>query len=432
MTFPFTLHHFSLLYANLLASPIVLASGEVWVRADARPPGGLQLPSPRPANILPTMLTEAAVDWTWLCSGREIFPAMLAAIDAAQHSVCLEIYIFASGHPGESIREALVRARQRGAAVQVLIDAFGSMGLAAAFWKPLRAAGAEVRFFNPLWLGRLGIRNHRKLLVCDGRVAFVGGFNVAPEYDGDGVAHGWFDVGLKVGGPLPAQLAASFREMFERADFQHKRFVRLRKSLSRKLLLTPNEVLLLSGPGRGPNPLTRALRADLARASSVQIMVAYFLPTWRIRRALARIARDGGNVELILPGKSDVLISQLAGQSLYRRLLRAGVRIYEYQPQVLHAKLMIIDDFVYAGSANLDPRSLNINYELMIRFNQRAMADEARKLFAERLPYCRQIRLEEWRKSRTVWRRLKQRWAYWLLVRIDPYLARRQWRALPD
>jgi cardiolipin synthase A/B len=378
------------------------------------------------------MLPEPATDWTWLCAGREIFPAVLAAIDAAQHSVSLETYIYAAGYPGLAVRDALVRARQRGVRVQVLVDALGSMGLASSFWKPLRAAGGEVRYFNPLSLNRLGIRDHRKLLVCDDQTAFIGGFNIAPEYDGDGVTRGWFDLGLKVGGLLPAQLAAAFSDMFERADFQHKRFVRLRKPISRKLLLTQHEQLLLSGPGRGRSPLKRALRSDLTHARTVQIIVAYFLPTRQIRRALMRIARQGGQVELILAGKSDVLISHLAGQSLYRRLLRAGIKIYEFQPQVLHAKLIIVDDFVYAGSANLDPRSLSINYELMVRFDQRAMAQEARALFARTLLHCRPITLDAWRQSRTLWRRLKQRWAYWLLVRLDPYLARWQWRTLPD
>ncbi len=197
-------------------------------------------------------------------------------------------------------------------------------------------------------------------------------------------------------------------------------------------MLTPNEQLLLSGPGRGRNPFKRALRRDLARANHVQIIAAYFLPSWRIRRDLGRVVRGGGEVELILAGKSDVLVSQLAGQSLYRRFLKAGVRIHEYQPQVLHTKLIIADDIVYVGSANLDPRSLDINYELMIRFDRKAMADQARAIFAQSLTHCRQITREEWRQSRTIWRRLKQRWAYWLLVRIDPYVARRQWRTLPD
>jgi cardiolipin synthase len=379
------------------------------------------------------MLAEpAAAEWTWLCSGREIFPAMLAAIEAAQESVCLEMYTYVADALGHRFREALVRARQRGARVRVLVDAAGSLGLAAAFWRPLRAAGGEVRQFNPLTLDRWGIRNHRKVLVCDARVAFVGGFNIASAYDGDGVTRGWFDLGLRTTGPLAAELAAAFDDMFERADFQHKRFIRLRKSTARKVVLTPNEQLLLSGPGRGRSPIKRALRADLGRATNVQIIVAYFLPTWRIRRDLVRIARRGGTVQLILAGKSDVLISQLAGQSLYRRLLKAGVQIYEYQPQILHAKLIIANDVVYAGSANLDQRSLHINYEVMVRFDQKALADEARAVFGESLKHCRPVTEEEWRKSRTIWRRLKQRWAYWLLVRIDPYLARRQWQTLPD
>jgi cardiolipin synthase A/B len=378
------------------------------------------------------MLTEVAAEWKWLRAGREIFPPMLAAINAARESICLEAYIFAGGYPGQPIRDALVQAQERGVRVRVLVDAFGSMTLPSAFWDPLRAAGGEVRHFNPLFLNRLGIRNHRKLIVCDSQVAFIGGFNIAPEYDGDGVTQGWYDVGLQIGGPLPPQLAASFDDMFARADFQHKRFARWRRTGAKQTVHTPHDQLLLGGPGRGRSPLKRALQRDLARAQSVQIMVAYFLPTWRLRRQLEAIARRRGQVELILPGKSDVLVSQLASQSLYRRLLQAGVQLYEYQPQILHAKLMIVDEAVYAGSANLDPRSLSINYELMVRFGRRSMAEEARALFADTLRHCRAISREEWRKSRSLWRRLKQRWAYLLVVRIDPYLARRQWQALPD
>lgn len=379
------------------------------------------------------MLAEPVTgDWTWLSSGGEVFPAMLAAIDAAQESVCLETYIYAADAVGQRFLDALVRSRQRGVRVKVLIDAVGSIGLSGSFWKPLRAAGGEVGLFNPLALYRFGMRNHRKLLVCDERVAFIGGFNIASEYDGDGVTSGWCDLGLKVGGRLPAQLAATFEEMYVRAEFQHKRFIRLRRSTARKRVLISHEQILLSGPGRGRSPLKRELHRDLARATNVQIMAAYFLPTWLLRRDLTRIVRRGGTVQLILPGKSDVLISLLAGRSLYRRFLRAGVQIHEYQPQVLHAKLIIVDDVVYVGSGNLDPRSLDINYELMIRFDHEEMAAEARVIFAGSLAHCRQITQDEWRKSRTIWRRLKQRWAYWLLVRIDPYLARRQWKELPD
>jgi cardiolipin synthase len=373
-----------------------------------------------------------AADPTWYCSGREIFPAMLAAVDSARASICLETYTYAGDSIGERFRAALVRARLRNVRVRVLVDALGSIGLPTAFWQPLRAAEGEIRQFNPLAVERLGLRDHRKLLVCDDRTAFIGGFNIASEYDGDGVTSGWFDLGLRVSGPLAAQLAATFEPMYARADFRHKRLLRLRKSVAQTLVVTSREQLLLSGPGRVRNPFKRALRSDLGRATSVQIMAAYFLPTWRLRRDLARVARRGGTVQLILPGKSDVRVAQLAGRSLYGRLLKAGVQIHEYQPQVLHAKLIIADNVVYVGSANLDPRSLDLNYELMVRFDRPEMAAEARAIFAERLKHCRTVTAEEWRKSGSFWRRIKQHWAYWLLVRIDPSVARRQWRELPD
>src|SRR5262249_28634855 len=186
---------------------------------------------------------------------------------------------------------------------------------------------------------------------------------------------------------------------------------RFRRFGAKKIIRAREEELLLSGPGRGRNPIKSALLRDLKRARDVQIIVAYFLPTWRIRHALLRVASLGGRVQLILAGKSDVLLAQLAGQSLYRRLLRAGVEIYEYEPQILHAKLFIVDNVVYAGSANLDQRSLNINYELLIRFNQPQVVEEARAIFAKNLRHCRVVTREQWRRSRSIWRRLKQRWA---------------------
>ena len=137
-------------------------------------------------------------------------------------------------------------------------------------------------------------------------------------------------------------------------------------------------------------------------------------------------------VRLLLPAKSDVALSQLATQSLYRRLLRAGVEIYEYQPQVLHAKLFVVDGVAYIGSSNLDVRSLRINYELMLRFEQPALGAEALAVFDAALMHARRVELESWQRSRSFWMRLKQRWAYYVLARLDPFIARRQWRALPD
>jgi cardiolipin synthase len=368
----------------------------------------------------------------WLPTGDEVFPAMLAAIDAAQATVRLETYIYAGDDLGLQFREALVNAGRRGVKVGILLDAFGSQSLGASFWDPLLAAGGEVRWFNPLLLKRLGFRDHRKLLVCDDKVAFVGGFNISIKYQGDGVKSGWRDLGLRISGPLALPLAAAFDEMFGRADLQHKAFTRLRRSAARRRVAADEAELLLSAPGRGRNPFTRALDRDLAKARTVQIICAYFLPTWRIRRELARAARRGGRVQLILAGKSDVYLSQLAGRSLYRRLLRAGVEIYEYQPQILHAKLIIVDDAVYAGSSNLDPRSLRLNYELMLRLPDPRLAESARACFADCLAHSRRIELVAWRKSRTWLRRLKHRWAYFLLMHVDPFFARWQHKQTPE
>ena len=378
------------------------------------------------------MQTGPSSSCHWLRAGDDMFPAMLAAIDAASQSVCLEIYTFEECPLGRWFREALMRACGRGVRVRVLVDAVGSILLPNHFWEPLRKAGGEVRWFNPIALKRVTIRNHRKLLLCDERMAFVGGFNISPEYEGDGVNDGWCDVGLKIEGPLAARLASSFEEMFARADFRHRRFMRWRKFNAKQTEVLPPEQMLFSGPGRGQSPIKRALRGDLADAKDVQIMVAYFLPSWRLRHDLMHVVQRGGRVQLILSGKSDVSLSKLAAQSVYRRLLRANVEIYEYQPQILHAKLFIVDDAVYTGSSNLDTRSLQINYELMIRFTGGEMARQARAIFTDILQHCRRVTREDWRKSRTLWQRLKQRWAYFLLNRIDPYVARRQWRGLRD
>jgi len=377
------------------------------------------------------MQTGVGSTYNWLRAGDEIFPAMLAAIDAASQSVCLEIYTFEECPLGRDFREALMRACGRGVRVRVLVDAIGSLLLSDHFWEPLRKAGGAVRWFNPIALKRVTIRNHRKLLVCDERTAFVGGFNISPEYEGDGINDGWCDVGLKIEGPLAARLASSFEGIFTRADFRHRHFTRWREFSAKQAVVLPPEQILFSGPGRGQSPFKRALRRDLADAKNVQIMVAYFLPSWRLRQDLMRVVQRGGRVQLILAGQSDVQLSKLAAQSLYRRLLRNGVEIYEYRPQILHAKLFLVDNAVYAGSSNLDTRSLQINYELMIRFENGEIARQAREIFANTLQHCRRVTREEWRQSRTFWQKLKQHWAYFLLDRIDPYVARRQWRGLP-
>lgn len=363
-----------------------------------------------------------AARYRWLQTGEEALAAMFDAITAARESVRFETYIYEVSPIGEKFLGALAAAQRRGVRVQVMIDALGSLFLSTSFWKPLIDAGGEFKFFNRLGMRRLGYRNHRKMLVCDGTIAFVGGFNLATVYDGDGVTRGWRDLGMQITGPLAVTLAEAFDALFTTTS--RRRFKLLPKRKPVVVGSGQNWQLLISGFGRHGWRLRKILATDIAAARDVKIISAYFLPTWRIRSELRRVAKRGGRVQLILAGKTDVKLSQLASRRLYRGLMRHGVEIYEYQPQILHAKLYILDDIVCAGSANLDTRSLVINHELLVRIKDAQLASEARQIFEGDLQHSLRIDPATWRKSRTFAARLIERWAYFLLARVDPWLSR--------
>src|ERR1035437_5273013 len=231
----------------------------------------------------------------WLCTGQEIFPGMLAAIGAARQSILLETYIYADGQLGRQFLAALQAAAQRGVRVRVLVDDGGSWFLPDNFFNPLVAPGAEVRRFNPLHLWRFGVRDHRKLLVCDESTVFIGGFNLADEYDGDGVTRGWCDLGVRLENPTLARaLADSFADLFALADFHRNPLLRLRAFKGkRKFQKSATGELLSIRPGRGASPFQTALYHDLAGTRDVRIVSAYFLPTRRLRRDLLRVVRRG-------------------------------------------------------------------------------------------------------------------------------------------
>lgn len=370
------------------------------------------------------------MDHEWFTTGDAALATAAEAVTAARRTVCVETYIFTDSPTGRAVLNHLLAAARRGVRVRVLVDSIGSLTLPRTFWRPLEEAGGEARWFNPLSLSRFAIRDHRKLLVCDGEAAFIGGFNISEYTPGDGIQRGWRDVGLRVSGPLAAALEASFLDMFERADLRHPRWYRLGKLDAKRTLVGPDWQLLLSGPGWGRNPVLRALHRDLARARDVRIITPYFLPPLRLRRRLVSVARTGGEVRLLLPAKSDVPLTRFAAQSLYRRLLRGGVAVHEYLPQILHAKLLLVDDAVYVGSSNLDPRSLRINYELMVRCTDAAVVAGARAIFEENVRLSRRVRAERWRRAHPCWQRIRQRWAYFLLATLDPLIADRQYRRL--
>lgn len=371
-----------------------------------------------------------AHEFVWHGTGFSLLEAMLHQIEAARQSVCMETYTFADTEIGGRFRDALAAAAGRGVKVRLLVDAVGSLEMKNAYFNTVVEGGGEMRWFNRLKLSSFSFRDHRKLLITDGETACVGGCNISTEYHGDGIEHGWRDGGVLLRGPVVAVLSSEFDRQWERAESAGWKF-RPGGASERVACGARREVTaLFVKPGYGRNPLRDALRNDLKSASNIAITSAYFLPSHRLRNLLTTAVKRGANVRLLLAGKSDVRLMQLASRSLYRRLVRGGVRIFEYLPQVLHAKLIVLDDIVYVGSSNLDPRSLRINFEIMLRIEDAALAEAARQRFEEDVKQRSMEVSPEWlRKSRSWWQRIKQRFAYWLLARVDAELAVRKLRA---
>jgi cardiolipin synthase len=370
-----------------------------------------------------------AYDSRLLEGGTSAYGRMWQLIDAAVETVELETYIFKSGHVGDEFRRRLTLAASRGVRVRVLLDAYGSGELPDGYFEPLTAAGGAVREFNPKRLLRLSFRNHRKLLCCDG-VAIAGGLNIADEYDGDGVERGWRDFAVEVSGDLAAALRQSFERMWALAPFgreEVRSFWLQRPRASHATPGTPQ--LLLSGPGCPTAEMRRQLVADLRGSRRLRGWAAYFLPSRRIGAAIRETARRG-DAAIMLGEHSDVPVARWASERLFTKFLRAGLRIHRYRPQIVHAKALVVDDVVYVGSANLDVRSLLINYELLLRIPSPALAETLRQRFDDDVTRADALDAWRWRKERRWWQTLRSYIAYLLLARFDPYLAARKLSSL--
>ncbi len=367
----------------------------------------------------------------WLPTGESYFASLTTELQRASLSVRFETYIFAPDATGRRVRDVLVSVAERGVRVSVLVDGLGANELPDDFWDPLLKAGASVVVFNPLELRRLGIRDHRKLVVIDERLAWVGGINVADEYTGDGVTHGWADCGFLLTGAPAGQLAREFDAMLAECDEIQPQTVvaRLRRGIRPPAReLGPHIQLLVSGPGRKANAFQKLLREDVAASAAVQFVAAYFLPGYRMRRLLRGVAQRGVRVQVLVPGRTDVPLARRAARHLYSGLLRSGVELWEYQPQVLHAKLFLANNAVYVGSSNLDTRSLHINYELMLRLTDPQQVAGGREIVAGLMRQSKRVDPRTWAASRSWIERWRDQWAYWILSRVDPYVTR--WLAL--
>ncbi|MFN0125329.1 MAG: phospholipase D-like domain-containing protein [Verrucomicrobiales bacterium] len=376
----------------------------------------------------PEVCPLARHTFDWLASGRALLQAKLAAIGRAEREVLLEVYIFKSGPVGDRFRDALVEAARRGASVRVLLDAFGSNALPPRYFADLEAAGGGVKWFNRPSLETWSFRNHRKLLVVDQEEAFVGGCNIGPEYDGDGVSEGWRDGGVAVRGPVMGCLVREFHAQWLLAEEKQWRQREIRKRRQGRVPCGAEVDALFVYPGFGSNALREAMADDLQRARRIAICSPYFLPGVGLRRQIASPERRGVDVRILLAGKTDVPLMQWASRSIYRFFLDRGVEIFEYQPQILHAKILLLDDVVYIGSSNLDPRSLRINFEIMLRIRDAELAALAWRQFEIDLEHSRRWTHDDLNGYRTWWRRIKQQAAYFLIGRLDPRVAEGQLR----
>ncbi|HZI13771.1 MAG TPA: phospholipase D-like domain-containing protein [Myxococcus sp.] len=336
------------------------------------------------ASLLPTSSPPALAGerCMLLDGGTEAYPRMLAAIASATLRVHLEVYTFELEGWGTRFLDALVDAARRGVAVKVVVDGWGSMSASEALTQALKAAGAKVRVYNPLtslFTGR-SWRNHRKILLVDDTVAFLGGINIGDAYAASGDGPGWADLALELRGDICRQLWA-----------------KLHAGASE---LTSGPVsLFLSGLGGGHRLRKRYLAAIRDARHEVVLAHAYFLPDTGFVRALTRAARRGVKVSLLLAGRSDVVFARAATMRLYRTFLRAGVSIHEWTATTLHAKAAVVDGKkLLVGSFNLDPLSL-VNLETLVEVEEPGVAAQAVAWLEKHLGPSRRVFLEDCARS---------------------------------
>jgi cardiolipin synthase len=335
-----------------------------------------------------------------LRDGAEAYPRMLAAIEAAREQCLLEMYWFDSDTAGRRFADALRRAAERGVEVAIIYDAVGSFGADPAMFEELRAAGAHVRVFNPVapWRRRfrldyLTLRDHRKILVVDGEVGFTGGCNLAavwlPIDDG---GQGWRDDAVRVEGPAVRALASSVLRTWHALGGSPLR--RMRAYGDGHGTSGGQSVRVLAESYfRSRREISRAYIRELYAAKErAWIRNAYFIPDGNVKRALGRAARRGVDVRILMPEEIDVGVVRHASRSNWGYLLRHGVRLFEYQAGVMHAKSAVIDGrWSTIGTFNLDYLSLRSNLEINVSVRDPGFGRTMEASFLRDLDQSREI-----------------------------------------
>ena len=362
-------------------------------------------------------------------NGPDLRGALIALIDGARQSLKLYYYIFADDESGRMVLDRLVAARGRGVAVTLMIDAFGSADTPLAFFDPLIEAGGRFGRFGARRSTRYLIRNHQKMTIADDRRLLLGGFNVEDAYFGLPEDDAWVDLGLLIEGPQVAAMTHWYAQLWRWVSTRHQRFRTLRRMVRHwHPPVHPGHAgpmrWLIGGPTRRLSPWAQVVKHDLEHAQRVDMVAAYFSPGRGMLKRIARAAKREG-ARLILPSRSDNGATVAAARLLYGPLLRRGVEIWEYQKCKLHMKLIVIDDAVFIGSANFDMRSLFLNLEIMLRIEDKALADEARAFIKRRTEESRQITLERYKAQRGLLTLAKQWISYFLVGVVDYTVTRR-------
>ncbi len=353
-----------------------------------------------------------------LLDGGPFYRGLLAAIAGAERYVFLESYIVAADGTGWRVAEALAERARHGVEVAFLIDGYGSLMLDPEYLTFLREAGVKVLIFRPvvLFARRLPFwrrRNHRKLLVVDGRIGIVGGMNISDDYAAveDG-GRGWHDCAVRVEGPAVVTLETMFRRLWSESRGSDL------ESVFREGPTFPegDQVRFLANFARRDRSFIRRayLLAFLAAERSIRIMNAYFIPDRVLLRSLIRAARRGVKVEVIVAGATDVKSALYATRSLYSKMLKQGIELYEWEERVLHAKIAVVDGtWSTIGSSNLDYFSSYRNLEVNAGLLGDRIGGQLEDQFDVDRARSRKIDYAAWKK-RPLWSKLVE-WFFGLL-----------------
>ncbi|MEO8034011.1 MAG: cardiolipin synthase [Acidobacteriota bacterium] len=336
-----------------------------------------------------------------LRNGVQIFPSMLAAIRAAKKTINMEFYIYWDGEVGRHFAEVLAERARAGVHVKVILDAVGSAEMSESLIAFMRRNGIDVEWYHPIrWytLSRANHRTHRKLLIIDGRVGFSGGVGIADNWAGDADhPEHWRETMVRVEGPVVTQMQFAFMD----------NWVKSRGEILTGLEYFPEIApvgphvaqVIKSSPSEGSSTVKLMYVISIVSAQkSIFISNAYFLPDSDTITALETAVRRGVDVRIVVPGEAtDVPIVRQASRWHYERLLRHGIRIFEYKPTMMHAKTMVVDGlWSTVGSSNFDDRSFRLNDEVNVNVYDREVAGELEAMFHDDLTKSEEITMRKW------------------------------------